>query len=143
MFERRIWENMLQQVEGFIKVSFEESNEKKALLFWLTELKYHYWHNSPPLPKWCYAMDLDFLELGEKLKPKALIEIKAEETSYPQWQCDVLSDISKKLALPTYVCRFNSNLTNFVLMRISPEPSITQLLKENEMQQFLIDLRKG
>ncbi len=69
------------------------------------DLTYNLWHYT--LPRDCYAMDIDFIEMrniGGKLTPVAIIETKYKNAEdIKDYQREVLLSIAEKLDLPCYV----------------------------------------
>ena len=117
---------------------------------------YSKWHRFPTLPRNCYMIDGDWIELRSiygNLIPVALIETisyrgadlhKAHEEKALTPAKQALGEYIEKQWLPTYIVWFDPGLlstypevTNFLVMRMGQDPI---LMSEETYKSFLIKL---
>jgi len=103
------------------------------------QTRYGKWHWEN-LPKDCYMMDLDSMEIRKDRGIVALIEFRETSTMLNEWQCEIIREISEKLKVPAYFVR-SSNFKTFLVTSLNFKNEeglyITKSFSEEEYKKFL------
>lgn len=94
------------------------------------DLTYSLWHRHK-CPQWCYATDLDWLEVRSNadgsLRIAAIIETKHMGEGITQFQIKVFTTLSRLTGIPFYLVRFDTELENFVVTEYKQENGDDQI----------------
>jgi len=101
--------------------------------------RYSDWHRAR-LPHNCYCTDLDYIEWRyEKGKGiVAFIEAKLNNDHVTEFQRDVFQELERLTGVPFFVVRYNEELTEFMVMRLSD--NFTEVFNETEYIAWVSNL---
>lgn len=96
------------------------------------------WHRYPTLPRWCKAIDLDFLEFCAFCKrPLALIEL-AQDVGQETKPTTVLQQLSQMSGVPAYCILYTGEEPDVIIAarirRVEPNPTDFEEIDEDELK---------
>ena len=93
--------------------------------------KWH-WKN---LPKWCYMIDLDSVEIRAQKGVVALVETRRTGTPLNELQNRVILSMASKLNVPAYLVFHDRDLTEFKVTDLKTGNEM--LMTEDQYKEFL------
>jgi len=101
------------------------------------DLRYSQWHRNK-LPAKCCCTDLDWIEYRYGKGIVAFIEAKLNKDRVTNFQRDVFQELERLTGVPFYVVRYNEELTEFMVMRLSD--NFTEVFDEAEYIEWMSNL---